>query len=498
MREEQPSAFGKAVRHAAHGLVFVLVAAMMLFSVWRMAVNTGWNFIFLGGAVVTAGGCYLLARLMEKGRFGWIAVLLLAAAARTAVLLMWNIPPISDFDIAHKSAVSFWNMPRDAWRAQEDTVFFSKIWPNLMPWVLYEALIVRLFGASVLAQQISNVFWSAMTCLFICRAGEHMTGSRRAGLMAGFLQAFNCFNLVTVSVLTCQHIATALLAAGLCVLFRPARARHQWLQWVCGGVVIALSHLMRTEMAVVLIGIALFGLYRLVVTAVDQGTWREKGRRMGSLLLSFALFFGTFFGVVEIANQIVLGIGATERPITSPYLKYKVMVGLNADTNAGWSQADADLFVKQVENPDEDLLSKAIGRRWRQKDRLPGLMFYKAEAYIGNYFDYFSTLTETEEQANFTWNDLPGLCRASILAISVLTLIGAVKGMLDRRNEKLLLTGILLAGYVLAYLLIEVQTRYAQVLMPMMTMLAGYGGCVWKSSAVRKGKKKDKASQQAA
>ena len=188
----------------------------------------------------------------------------------------------------------------------------------------------------------------------------------------------------------------------------------------------------------------------------------------------------------------MLGIGATERPITSPYLKYKVMVGLNADTNAGWSQADADLFVKQVENPDEDMLSKAIRRRWRQKDRLPGLMFYKAEAYIGNYFDYFSTLTETEEQANFTWNDLPGLCRASMLAISVLTLMGAVKGMLDRRNEKLLLTGILLAGYVLAYLLIEVQTRYAQVLMPMMTMLAGYGGCVWKTPLYARVRKKTK------
>ena len=452
--------FDRSARWLVYGLLF----CFLLYGSFWIGAGSGWDWRVLLGALLLPALCSLLARAAARYRRGWILPLLLALAVRLVILAVWEVTPKSDF-------LETFQLAQGALDPAKFRPYYTSVFPNLMPWIVYEAAVLRLFGGSVFALRMINVCASAGTCAFLYGIVLRLTRDRRSALFASSLQALNPFNFFFVSVLSCQHIATFLTTAGLYLLF-CSRIRRKWLRWLSGGCVIALSQLFRTEMAVVLIAVLCYGAYRLLLLL---GEGRGAPRRAGAILLCGLLFFAGYFGVIRAADAVLLGRGLIDRSITSDTLDYKIAVGMNFETKGNWNPEDIKLLFDQIERPDEELLRPVAAARLADTEKWPELFSSKMRSLIGDYHDFWQQIDDRgEAYAGFSAQTLPVLSRGAMLAVQLLACAGICAVLLRGRRGPLLLFAVILLGFLLAFLIIEVQVRYAQALLPFLCILAGH------------------------
>ncbi len=446
--------------------VYGLIIYFLLYGCFCVASNARWDVRALLVAVFLPALAYAVARIAGRWRFGWLVPLLLAFSVRLLMLYVWPVTPISDF-------AETLELAQGVLDPAKIPSYYTAVFPNLMPWVVYEALALRLFGGSAFALQIVNACASAGTCAFLYGIALSLTRDRRCALAASTLLALNPFSFFFVSVQSCQHIATFLTTAGLYLLLCP-RIRRAWLRWLLGGTVIALSQLFRTEMAVVLIAALCYGAYRLVLLL---GEGKGALRRAGTILLCGLLFFAGYFGVIRSADSVLLGKGLVKRSISSGTLSYKIAIGMNAETKGAWSREDAVYLLESAADADErEQLNRSVAasRLWATEN-WPELFSYKTQELIGDYTDTWQMIYDRgEAYGRFSGQVLPLLTRGAMLGIQALACVGLFTVLRRGGKGPLLLFAVILLGFLLAFLIIEVQIRYAQILIPFLCIFAGH------------------------
>ncbi|MBQ7170695.1 MAG: glycosyltransferase family 39 protein [Clostridia bacterium] len=466
--------------------VYGLIIYFLLYGCFCIASNARWDVRALLVAALLPALAFAVSRIAGRWRFGWLVPLLLAFSVRLLMLYVWPITPISDF-------AETLELAQGVLDPAKFPSYYTAVFPNLMPWVVYESLALRLFGGSAFALQIINACASAGTCAFLYGIALSLTRDRHSALLASTLQALNPFNFFFVSVQSCQHIATFLTTAGLYLLFCP-RIRRKWLRWLLGGCVIALSQLFRTEMAVVLIAALCYGAYRLVLLL---GEGREARRRAGEILLCGLLFFAGYFGVIRSADAVLLRKGLVERSISSGTLSYKIAVGMNYETGGAWSREDAAFLLDEAQDPDErEQLNRSVAasRLWATEN-WPELFSIKTEKLIGDYEDSWQKITDKgEAYEHFSREVLPLFTRGAMLGIQTLACVGLFALLRRGRKSPLLLFAVILLGFLLAFLFIEVQIRYAQILLPFLCLLAAHARLPHRGAGESETEKKEDVS----
>ncbi len=203
------------------GLLLLLpAAALILLAAAAICRESGAIQPLYTGAALGGLFCLiLLVRLLTGESRVWLLLLLAGAAVLRGVFaLKWTVWPHGDYLTSWNLALELSRAGAGAWRGLVQGAGLE----GGVPFALYESLVLRLFGPTLEAVQLTNGVWGGVSCLFTALLGEKLAGSRLAGLTAGGMLALCPTLLFSAGVLTSMPLYTALLLAGLWLLLcRP-------------------------------------------------------------------------------------------------------------------------------------------------------------------------------------------------------------------------------------------------------------------------------------
>lgn len=385
-----------------------------------------------------------------------VVVSIVAFIVRLLVVLTYQIEPVSDFKSTYDVACRLAAAPVSDWAAVTHGTMYYDNWVFYMPFIVFEAVVVKVFGPSILSLQVVFAASTALTCFFTGLVAQKI-GGYKAGIGAALLLAFNPTVILFTPVLSSQHVATLLFVVGVYfVINRPIRVAV--LNDVAGLFFFALSHLFRPEMYVVLI--ALVCLY--IVRAI--GCWRENGKSKKFIVRRFVVSLGMLlvFFAVTVGTMTVLSATRLIKQSDIDHTGYKIAVGLNKESGGRYNKEDMLLTAQS----DYDYWP-LIGQRLSNKLELIRLISEKT-VYQWAYYNYHWSYGAKDPLLT---TFVPPAVNGYMFVVFVM---GAVTLLLVYRRTKSgeLFMVIVCLGYFLVFAVIEVQTRYNYILIPIFTILA--------------------------
>ena len=234
----------------------------------------------------------------EKWTLWLIAIFIIAFSARLVFLKGWPITPLSDCEMGYRFSTQLSEASGKRWHEVfAANPYYYKVWPMHVPYIIYQTICMRVLGNSLFSIQVVNVFFSALTCVFVAMCAEGLSGSKRSGIVAGLLMAFNITALFMSSFLVNQHIATCFFAASIYVLIKePVKGRV--LNYVFSGILLAASQLMRPEMYIVVIAVLCMFVYDIIAKR-SSGKHEVSRQYLAASAAKFLCFLVSFFVVIN-------------------------------------------------------------------------------------------------------------------------------------------------------------------------------------------------------
>ncbi|WP_052487955.1 glycosyltransferase family 39 protein [Gordoniibacillus kamchatkensis] len=201
---------------------------------------------YLGGYVPTAAllalvvlvvvlAAHLLARRLTQKQF-IILLLLVGFGFRVYWILLIDTPPVSDFLDMHNAALQAAKGDFSFGRSE----YYSR-WVYQLGFTIYEALIVKLFGAPIIILKLFNAVFNVGTAFVVYLTAAKLF-NELSGRIASFLYALYVPNIIMCSVLTNQHVSTFFFSLGCYLLVRKGLVpKYSWI-WV--GLLFALGNMM--------------------------------------------------------------------------------------------------------------------------------------------------------------------------------------------------------------------------------------------------------------
>lgn len=420
-------------------------------------------------------GIVFISRYKQEKWIAWlIAIFLTAFVARIIFIILWPITPLSDCEMAYKfseqlnaAAISRWH---ELFAANK---YYYDVWPMHVPFVIFQTLCIRFLGNGILSIQVVNMFFSALTCVFVAICAEGLSKSKRVGIIAGLLMTFNITTLFMAGFLVNQHISTCFFMASMCfIIKRPFKA--ETVNYVFAGILLAVGHLMRPEMYIVVIAVLCMFIYEIM-----KGLSQKEKLKIKSIINIIAkavCFVLTFLLVINIANSILLGLRWVDNPITASKLEYKFMIGLNQETEGRFQDSDYPLAAN-------DMAVKEV-----LKERISGpldtakLMIKKLCFQFSSYNYWWLQADKGGRSRQFIINNIfEPLTQGYMFLIIGLSFIASIK-MIKNTDKRLSLLYIIYIGFLCAFALMEVQQRYAYITIPIVTVWASM---LFKSNTAR-------------
>lgn len=396
----------------------------------------------LPAVIVPLGMAAAVYKSRRPKRWLWAAVAACAVLQGT-VLLLWTIVPVSDFQLTYDLSAALYRVPPSEWGSVLNQIGtdYNGLWSAHLPFLLYQTLVFEVFGKSVTALQGMNLLESVLTCLLAAQTAKSLFGDK-AGALAGWLFALNPTVLFFVPVLTNQHIATMFFMIALWAYFnRPFQ--RETLNGVFCGLALALSQLMRPEMYLVLIAFVVCLIYKLL------GRPRPRKKQIFKQILFVAVVFAVFFGCIWGLNEILIRSGTIHGSLFSGNLQYKLVVGLNQETGGLWNAADASLLYV----PEQ--LGQTLSQRLSDPVSVVVLMVKKILYQMGSFgysWSYIDRVSPAVQKFYICISQAGG----SLLALSS----GAAILLRPSHRKRQALLLVVMAGFIAAFSLIEVQARY--------------------------------------
>lgn len=452
-------------RQSVMGVICVLTAAALLLG--QLSVNFAGIFaegeLYSGGAFklsapsvlagFAAAACsaaviFIFAKLYKGGRGASAAAVVFALFLRVVFAFAWKIEPESDFLITYDLSRMLAEIPFKEWSgalAKSGTIYANQ-WSAHMPFIIYQTIILKIFGTRAAAIRLANAFFSALTCVFAAGTARKISGDK-AGFITLLVTAVNPLSLFYIPVLTNQHAASCFFMAAVWVFYvKPVK--NPYLNAALGGALTAASHLLRPEMYAVIIAAALIAAF--------EG---KSGKRPLESAARFAVFAAVFFSVLLAADGVLSVNNITNQSILSGNLKYKIAVGLDPATTGTWSEADAELIF------DDKRCAAVIAERLSEPERIAPLVIKKTAYQFGSFAYTWSM--KNDFVSNEIYRRLSSAVMAAAVMCAVFTLVFG-----KERRKKIFPLVIILAVFMAVFAVIEVQPRYNYLLVPVIIIIA--------------------------
>ena len=398
-----------------------------------------------------------------------------ALIVRTAFCFLYNLEPVSDFWKTYFRAQLLSEAPVSQWSDILHTAY-TKTFPSITPYILYETFVIKLFGKGYVALQIINVICSSATCVFVAKIAESIfcrTNERKkrpTALCAGYLMVFNPVALFFISVLSCQHIAICLCLCAL-YFFICAPLKNNWFNIILGSVVLAFSHLMRSEMTVMIIAVGCFAVYRLFEILFKKK--QHDAYAVLKIIAQAACIVITFRAVIFAVDALLLGLDIISVSISDTNLSYKVLVGINTASEGRFNSGDMELLL----NGEFDKINEYVIERLKHPLELINLFSVKIK---NNFADnssvfYFDPNAQAGSVKSFIKDHVCTQMNNAYMLSLLFGLFFSVFAWIRKHKQSSVLFFIFMTGLICAFLIVEIQPRYLQILLPVYSVFAADG-----------------------
>lgn len=401
-----------------------------------------------------------LLAFLAAGRLPERLLPALVMAAALCLRLPFALLPaqeqVSDFALLYDAAVSLAGGDASPLAGE----YFLR-WGYQIPFVLYEALVIRL-GGGVTALRLLNALWMSGSAWLVYMLARRLSGPR-AGFAAGALYALYPGALVMAGVLTNQHVSLffSLLGVWLAVEHGPfsdsGTGARRALCGAASGLSLALANLMRPESVLVLAS--------AVVTALVLLIARRAGARR--LALPLAAVFAAYFALCLAASAAITASGIAPGGTGNSRPEWKLVLGLDTESGGGYSEANE--YILDIEDDAErrEAARAAISASLESCDDLAGFFWGKVKGMWG-----------AQEDLGFISGGLPLASalltaeRAAFLLAAALAALGCLLALRRGAGAAELMSMCMVSAAFVCYLFIEIQPRYRCGTVPFVFILA--------------------------
>ena len=461
------------------GFVGFLVASYpFLISILQEQLKVTPAFVWLaaGYGAFAVALVVIIRRFNSRGwRSPWVwgaAIFCIALCARLIAYQYIVYIPTSDFSHYYHMGAAF---------ARGDYAFISDLTakyqiPSFSGLAVINGLTMSIFGTSVRAFQLAQCFITALIAVLAFLIARRF--DEASAPLAGLLFALYPANIVLSQVTNNQHFAIlfALLAIWLALLaFHQKKLVKAAALALGSGAALLLSYYAHPSTVTTLVA---FGVFWLVLALTARKQKREL-LRLAIVLVSFCL---GFFALRAGADAGLRAAGLSGASTGKTCYLSKVVVGLNPDTVGGFSAEDyGAIAALPVEEQNAYCLAR-IGERLKRDDlgtlinsKLLRMWMLPDESF------YWATdgacpvsLAPPSEQDIAVSKWLVGAQLLDFYYVAVLYAFAWIGGLVRKRSNAGELALWVLLGWMGAHVLLEVQTRYRYLAMPLLMMFAAY------------------------
>lgn len=415
----------------------------------------------LAGCVVFS----LCLRYLRPFR-GFAPVLFLVRFALALFFILWlDSQPVQDFATMYDAARQL----AQGSRAYLDNIYFFN-WAYQSAFVAYEALVIALFGSSLLPLQLLNAVYLAGTNVLVYLIAKRFL-PERAAMTVGVLYAIYPAPLFLAGVLTNQHLSVFLLYSALYVLLSKELTA---LRALGTGALIALGNAMRPIGVILMLAALLW----LLIRALHWTDWRSA---LHGLYVAVS-----YFAVGAALSGLIAVTGINPEGLANNQPMWKFVVGLNQDSNGSWNRADYETYLSLPTQEGHEAMTEVVKERLSVGPiKLAGLALRKSSVMWASNEDLYWGFGHLDQEApaisfpvTLSWNSMQLLLGSIDKGIYLLAFGFALVGLILRlrspeRCGRSLPLVLLLCGYYGVHLIVEVQSRYRYFLMPCVFLLAG-------------------------
>ena len=460
--------------------------------------------LLLVGWLMLNGGSGLIARIDPDRRLPKLAggrgvetafailALTIAAILRIRVVLTMPVQVESDYRTYYEVAGL---LARGALRTEGPGYCdYIAMFPHVYGYPFALSLVFRIFGTSVKAALYFNVALSVLT-VFISYRTARLAGGRLCGGVALLLTALWPSQILYVNMVASEYLFSCMLMFAMYLFVKSIKeydsdAKHPAagvLLHILLGAWLALTAAVRPMALLLLIAIVIcvcFERQRLPARRTEDQPVSLVFLSRGWMrcLLVIAVYLGVS---ALVSTAIANAIDAQPASGTTSF-GYNLLVGLNAESEGGWNQEDADYLYAALEETgsasEAQMACRDLAmRRLRDAKGIINLFLHKFQVLWMNddygttwnllFMEQQGTLTEARESFLYAARGIGNIFYLLVVAFA------AIEGIfLWKRGCGLAYPFLLMyLGTVAMHLLLENQNRYHFHALFMLAILAAFG-----------------------
>lgn len=449
----------------------VLTAVILVYTAaaaaWGIHLHspTLWAFVYCAAAFAAA---FLISSVRRIGPVYFLCLLAgFSFALYLTVALRANTEQISDFLLLYQFSESLRNGDLGALHSSG---YFMR-WAYQSLFVIYQAVVTAVFPGGQTPLLVMNaVFCAGITVMIylLARSAYGERGARTAALLYLFFPA----PFLLVSTLTNQHISMFFALLAIWALTRKQDIRHG----LVSGALFALSGALRPDADILLPAVAVLAVFIFL----QAGKFRE---RLGAAL-PYIVCAASILLTGLLISLLVMASGVNPNGQRNGDPLWKFVLGLDADTAGGYSQALTDeVFSIGDDGERRDKQAEIIRRHLSGGKRALAAFFAEKASLTWRYFEdtYWAFSGQDKRLVfNTALEDILHHSRRAertfFIGAALLAAVGAVWPAVKKDAPVLIvLCGIVIILLFFVFLAVERQPRYRYIFNPFVFVLAGAG-----------------------
>ncbi|MFA6308429.1 MAG: glycosyltransferase family 39 protein [Clostridia bacterium] len=440
---------------------------IIAFAVLIFAITVCQNFALLNNPsiyiliiIAVCAFCLLIYKVKISPKILIISILSFGFILRFVFILVVQTHINSDFaimfDAAKKVAVGNFSC--------FDISYFQN-WAYQTPFVLYQGLILKLFGSVFILKFLNVCFMTGIIFLIYLFARKIV--SERAAAVAAFLYAIYPAPILLASVLTNQHISTFLIYLGIYMMLRKNDIRTL----VISGVLLSLGNLMRPE-GIIVIATILFVSLILILKCATAKDRIDILKKAGIVLVTYFLILASVGFAIKIA-------GINKNGISNKFPEWKFIGGLDNTTFGQYNKKDTYILDIKDQNLRRKEALKIIENSFKKGNGVIDFVYKKTSKMWACNESSFSTVFKNDSNyknhvMDFKTNErkATGLMMYFDKSIYIFIFIAFIFSCIliilnkSKLKEKAFFFIVMISINYAVYLLIEIKTRYRYNIMP--------------------------------
>lgn len=457
--------FSRILSSAALILAFIFGAAMSV-SCMLALIDDAPPLMSLMSPIITVSlivfAAFLIFKFSKPSEISLaLLVFCISLLIRGAFSLIVRTQPNSDFSTLYIAAESLINGD-SSWLFGD---YFS-LWPYQIPFVIYEAFVLKFFN-SIVALKFINILLLSGTSLLIYRLSR-LFASQGAALTTAIIYTILPEPTSLVTLLSNQHISLFLMLLGIYIAL-SSRSKHRF---ILSGALVSLGDLMRPEGIIVVAPLFLVSLLMII---------GRKDKRH-EIIKGIFLFIASFFLLRFVFWAALKSAGLAPFGISSGCPEWKFILGLDPDSKGTYNNTHSDILFIQDANVRRAEATSIIKGYFSSPASFARFLWDKTCLYYGGYFDSSWAFINTDLTIISFGNVSAVLVlywimvfdRVLFAAAAALAAGACLLGLNDTPSPLLLFCAIVLCAFFCSYLFIEIQPRYRYFISPYLFIMSSY------------------------